>query len=111
MSRAKVNGAELYYEESGSGSPIILCPGGLNGVMEHYRPIIGDLSQEHRVVAYDRRFGGQSRSPMVVQTWDLVCGDVIGLMDALNQSQGGNYILERWQRHGRCKHQCVGSGL
>ena len=21
------------------------------------------------------------------------------------------YILERWQRHGRCKHQCVGSGL
>ena len=29
----------------------------------------------------------------------------------LNQSQGGNYILERWQRHGRCKHQCVGSGL
>ena len=31
--------------------------------------------------------------------------------DHLNQSQGGNYILERWQRHGRCKHQCVGSGL
>ena len=30
---------------------------------------------------------------------------------ALNQSQGGNYILQRWQRHGRCKHQCVGSGL
>ena len=30
---------------------------------------------------------------------------------ALNQSQGGNYILERWQRHGRCKHQCVASGL
>ena len=29
----------------------------------------------------------------------------------LNQSQGGNYILQRWQRHGRCKHQCVGSGL
>jgi pimeloyl-ACP methyl ester carboxylesterase len=95
MSRAKVNGAELYYEESGSGSPIILCPGGLNGVMEHYRPIIGDLSQEHRVVAYDRRFGGQSRSPMVVQTWDLVCGDVIGLMDALGIDQaylgGGSF--------------------
>ena len=31
--------------------------------------------------------------------------------EILNQSQGGNYILERWQRHGRCKHQCVGSGL
>ena len=33
------------------------------------------------------------------------------LPSVLNQSQGGNYILERWQRHGRCKHQCVGSGL
>ena len=32
-------------------------------------------------------------------------------LDQLNQSQGGNYILQRWQRHGRCKHQCVGSGL
>ena len=34
-----------------------------------------------------------------------------GVSKVLNQSQGGNYILERWQRHGRCKHQCVGSGL
>ena len=33
------------------------------------------------------------------------------LRELINQSQGGNYILERWQRHGRCKHQCVGSGL
>ena len=29
----------------------------------------------------------------------------------LNQSQGGNYILERWQRSGSFHHQCVGSGL
>ena len=36
---------------------------------------------------------------------------LIGGDPGLNQSQGGNYILERWQRHGRCKHQCVGSGL
>ncbi len=29
----------------------------------------------------------------------------------LNQSQGGNYILQRWQRRGSSYHQCVGSGL
>ena len=29
----------------------------------------------------------------------------------LNQSQGGNYILQRWQRRGSFHHQCVGSGL
>ena len=32
-------------------------------------------------------------------------------MDDLNQSQGGNYILQRWQRSGSFHHQCVGSGL
>ena len=35
------------------------------------------------MIAYDRRFGGQSRSRLVVQTWDMVCRDVLGLMDAL----------------------------
>ena len=83
MPKAKVNGAEVYYEESGSGPPVILSPGGLQGVLESYQPVIEGLSQEHRIVAYDRRFGGQSRSPMVVQTWDMVCQDVVGLMDAL----------------------------
>ena len=31
--------------------------------------------------------------------------------EILNQSQGGNYILQRWQRRGSFHHQCVGSGL
>ena len=33
MPIAKVNGAEMYYEEAGSGSPLILSPGGLQGVL------------------------------------------------------------------------------
>ena len=83
MPIAKVNGAEIYYEEAGSGSPLILSPGGLQGALSSYQPVRTKLSQAHRVIAYDRRFGGQSNSPMVVQTWDLVCQDVIGLMDVL----------------------------
>ena len=88
MAKAKVNGAELYYEEAGSGPPIILSPGGLQGVASSYSGVVEALSQEHRVIVYDRRFGGQSRSPMVVQTWDMVCDDVFGLMDALDIEQG-----------------------
>jgi pimeloyl-ACP methyl ester carboxylesterase len=95
MSTANVNGAELYYEESGSGPPVILSPGGLQGVASSYSPVIEALSQEHRVIVYDRRFGGQSRSPMVVQSWELVCEDVFGLMDALGIEQaylgGGSF--------------------
>ena len=83
MPIAKVNGAEMYYEEAGSGSPLILSPGGLQGVLSSYQPVSAKLSQAHRIITYDRRFGGQSNSPLVVQTWDLVCQDVIGLMDVL----------------------------
>ena len=95
MATAKVNGAEIYYEETGSGPPIILSPGGLQGAASSYYSVIGTLSQEHRVVVYDRRFGGQSRSPLVVQTWDMVCEDVFGLMDVLGIEQaylgGGSF--------------------
>ena len=87
MPSVKANGAEIYYEEAGSGIPIILIPGGLQGILENYRPVIGGLSQHHRVISYDRRFGGKTRSPMVVQTWDLACGDVLGLMDSLDIDQ------------------------
>jgi aminoacrylate hydrolase len=97
MPRSKVNGAEIYYEESGSGPPIILSAGGLQGVLESYQPVLQELSHEHQVITYDRRFGGQSRSPLVVQTWEMVCQDVIGLMDALGieQAYPGGWLLRR----------------
>ena len=83
MPTARVNGAQLYYDEAGSGPPIILSPGGLQGVASSYSNVVEALSEEYRVIVYDRRFGGRSRSPMMVQTWDLACDDVFGLMDAL----------------------------
>ena len=95
MPTAKVHGAEIHYEEAGSGPPIILSPGGLQGRANSYQPVMDALSQEHRVVAYDRRFGGRSRSNLVVQTWEMVCEDVFGLMDVLGLEQaylgGGSF--------------------
>ena len=55
--------------------------------------VLNNLEFPHRIHRFDRRDSQDQSRPQ------------------LNQSQGGNYILERWQRHGRCKHQCVGSGL
>ncbi len=60
MPTAKVNGAEIYYEESGSGPPVILSAGGLQGTLAGYEQVVGELPQEHRVISYDRRFGGLS---------------------------------------------------
>jgi len=70
---AQVNGAALYSEEAGSGCSFLLSPGGLQGGLASYQPVSKALSQAYRVIIYDRRLGGQSQSPMVVQTWDLVC--------------------------------------
>ena len=87
MPTAKVQGAEIYYEVAGSGPPLILSAGGLQGKGISYFSVIKELAQEHKVITYDRRFGGKSNSPLVVQTWDLVCGDVFGLMDVLGIEQ------------------------
>ena len=73
MATARVNGSEIHYEESGSGPPIILSAGGLQEVASSYQPVVKALPQEHRVVVYDRRFGGRSRSPLVVQFTTAEC--------------------------------------
>ena len=95
MPTAKVTGAELYYEESGSGSPLILSAGGLQGKLDSYSEVIGTLAESYRVIVYDRRFGGKSNGALVVQTWDMVCQDVFDLMDALGIDQaflgGGSF--------------------
>ena len=83
MPTAQVHGATLSYEEAGSGPPLILSPGGLPGGLASYQPVRDKLAHAHRGITDDRRFGGPSNSPMVVQTWDMVCQDVIGLMDVL----------------------------
>jgi pimeloyl-ACP methyl ester carboxylesterase len=54
MPTARVNGAEIYYEEAGTGPPIILSPGGLQGVLASYGLVMQELTHEHRVISYDR---------------------------------------------------------
>ncbi len=49
MPKAMVNGAEIYYEETGSGPPIILSAGGLQGTLAGYGQVVGELPREHRV--------------------------------------------------------------
>ena len=51
---------------SRSGPPLILAPGGLQGALASYQPVLEGLSRAYRVMADDRRFGGQSKRPMVV---------------------------------------------
>ncbi|HLO28863.1 MAG TPA: alpha/beta hydrolase [Anaerolineales bacterium] len=52
-------GDELYYEVRGAGQPLLMIPGG-GGNGRVYSPVADILSEEFKVITYDRR--GNSRS-------------------------------------------------
>ena len=82
----------IYYEEAGSGFPLLLIAGGgLNSTIaglkrgDPFNPI-DEFKGEYRCIASDLRNanGGQSSGPLEVdRPWDSYTDDHIGLMDHL----------------------------
>ncbi len=80
----------IYYEESGSGFPLLLIPGGgLNSTIaalaNPFNPI-DEFKKEYRCIAADLRNApsGQSTGPVEVdRPWESYADDQIGLMDHL----------------------------
>ncbi len=73
---------DIYYEEYGSGDPLILILG-LGQDMATWGFQIPEFSKSYRVIALDNRDSGKSpRSPASYSTADMA-GDVIRLMDRL----------------------------
>ena len=100
MAFAEVDGAKLYYSESGSGEPILLIPGlGLDH--NYYRLAIPNFSKAMNVIAVDPRGIGQSSKPMQeysVESWaddfaSLVKSLGKGPMHILGTSLGGAMAL------------------
>jgi pimeloyl-ACP methyl ester carboxylesterase len=82
----------IYYEETGSGFPLLLIPGGgLNSnisVLSGNAPFnpIEEFKDEYRCIAADLRNanGGQSSGPLEIdRPWDAYTDDHLGLMDHL----------------------------
>ena len=81
----------IYYEEAGSGFPLLVIPGGgLNstvaGLKTHPFNPLDEFSDDYRVIAADLRNanGGQSTGPLEVdRPWDAYTDDQLGLMDHL----------------------------
>ena len=101
MPFAKLKEVELYYEEAGSGYPILLGHGGFSDVTE-WDPQVGALSQRYRTIRYDRRGCGRSQPKDVPQLSDLWVEDMKQLMDSLGLEQaylggvsyGGMLLIE-----------------
>jgi non-heme chloroperoxidase len=75
---------DLYYEDHGAGSPVVLIHGyPLNShSWEKQVPVL--LEAGHRVIAYDRRGFGASSQPTVGYDYDTFAADVHTLMEQLD---------------------------
>ena len=74
----------IYYEDHGSGSPVVLVHGyGLNGhSWEKQEAAL--LAAGHRVITYDRRGFGASSRPSIGYDFDTLAGDLHVLLSRLD---------------------------
>jgi non-heme chloroperoxidase len=75
---------EIYYEDHGSGSPVVLIHGWpLNGdAWEKQTSAL--LAAGHRVITYDRRGFGRSSKPGIGYNYDTFAADLDTLLSALD---------------------------
>jgi non-heme chloroperoxidase len=75
---------ELYYEDHGSGPPVVLIHGyPLNGrAWDKQVPVLLDMSR--RVITYDRRGFGKSSQPVTGYDYDTFAADLNALMEKLD---------------------------
>ncbi len=82
MPRANIGDAEIYYEEAGSGPPLLLVPG-LSGQGLFWAKQVPDFARDFRVIVHDHRGTGQSTWSRFTYSVDQMAADVLRLMDAL----------------------------
>jgi pimeloyl-ACP methyl ester carboxylesterase len=105
----------IYYDEAGSGFPLLLIPGGgLNSRISFFTDsapfnAIEEFKDEYRCITMDLRNanGGQSSGPLEIdRPWDAYADDQLGLMDHLGIREflvmgfciGGPFILNLLKR-------------
>lgn len=106
MAYTDVNGIRMYYEEHGSGSPLLLIMG-FTANATAWEVGIPYLSAAHRVIAFDNRGSGRTDQPEGPYTMAQLADDAIGLLDVLGVPQahvfgismGGMIAQHVWLRH------------
>ena len=97
MPYAAVNGQQLHYTDTGGGGPVVVCSHGF--LMDHsmFEAQVAELETDHRVVCWDERGFGATRSDGEAFTYWDSARDLLGLLDHLGidsavligMSQGG----------------------
>ena len=75
---------ELYYEDHGSGSPVVLIHGWPLSGASWEKQTAALLAAGHRVITYDRRGFGRSSQPTVGYHYDTFAADLDVVLNTLN---------------------------
>jgi non-heme chloroperoxidase len=75
---------EVYFEDHGSGSPVVLIHGWPLSGASWEKQTAALLAAGHRVITYDRRGFGRSSQPTVGYNYDTFAADLDALLRALN---------------------------
>jgi len=75
---------ELYYEDHGSGPPVVLVSGWPLDSRSWEPQVLPLLQAGHRVIVYDRRGFGRSSRPTEGYDFDTLAGDLDKLLTALD---------------------------
>jgi 3-oxoadipate enol-lactonase len=116
MPELETNGVRTYYEESGSGPPLVLVHG-LGASTGLWSKIAPALAEEFRVVTYDLRGSGRTPATGPVTLAELV-DDLCSLVERLDLGQtlvmghsiGGSVALAHAAAHPEQVRAVVGIG-
>ncbi len=82
MASALINGARLWYEERGSGPPVLLHHG-YTASRVNWAPVAERLAVDHRVILMECRGTGESEHTDAGYDIGQYAADVLGLLDHL----------------------------
>ena len=86
MPTANIGDVELYYEEHGSGEPLIMVLG-LGQDIATWGFQTAELSKHLRLIVFDNRDSGRSSRCRDNYTTETMARDILGLMDHLEIEQ------------------------
>jgi pimeloyl-ACP methyl ester carboxylesterase len=81
--KVRANGIDIYFEEHGSGEPLLLIMG-WGGNAATWQPQLPGLAEHHRLIMFDNRGAGRSSAPDEPYTIPQMAADTLGLLDALD---------------------------
>lgn len=98
----------IYYEERGTGFPVlVIAPGGMHSTIDYWSRAAIDpwesFQGDFRLIAMDQRNAGRSNGPLdIADPWGAYASDQLGLLDALGVGRfmvmgcciGGSYALK-----------------